>query len=89
MNDNSSSNIGCIAVLVVLVQIVFIGLKLLNVINWSWWYVLSPTLIYAGLWFITAIIIFRLSWRKERETENEYLEQLHNKCTNQNTSQPG
>lgn len=34
------------------------GLKLLNVINWSWWYVLSPTLIYAGLWFITAIIIF-------------------------------
>lgn len=29
-----------------------------NVINWSWWYVLSPTLIYAGLWFITAIIIF-------------------------------
>jgi len=58
MNDNSSSNIGCISVLVVLVQIVFIGLKLLNVINWSWWYVLSHTLIYAGLWFITAIIIF-------------------------------
>lgn len=58
MNDNSSLNIGCIAVLVVLVQIVFIGLKLLNVINWSWWYVLLPTLIYAGLWSITAIIIF-------------------------------
>lgn len=46
------------AVIAALVQIVFIGLKLLNVINWSWWYVLSPTLIYAGLWFITAIIIF-------------------------------
>lgn len=26
---------------------------------------------------------------KERGTENEYLEQLHNKCTNQNTSQTG
>lgn len=46
------------AVIAALVQIVFIDLKLLNVMNWSWWYVLSPTLIYAGLWFITAIIIF-------------------------------
>ena len=58
MNDNSSPKNGCITLIVVLVQIVFIGLKLINVINWSWWYVLSPTLIYAGLWFITAIIIF-------------------------------
>ena len=58
MNDNSSFNICCAAVLVTLVKIVFIGLKLLNVTNWSWWYVLSPTLIYVGLWFITAIIIF-------------------------------
>ena len=58
MNDNSSPKTGCITLIVVLVQIVFIGLKLINVINWSWWYALSPTLIYAGLWFITAIIIF-------------------------------
>lgn len=46
------------AVIAALVQIVFIDLKLLNVMNWSWWYVLSPTLIYVGLWFITAIMIF-------------------------------
>ena len=58
MNDNSSSKIVYMAVIAALVQIVFIDLKLLNVMNWSWWYVLSPTLIYAGLWFITAIIIF-------------------------------
>lgn len=58
MNNNSSSKIVYTAVIAALVQIVFIDLKLLNVINWSWWYVLSPTLIYAGLWFITAIIIF-------------------------------
>ena len=58
MNNNSSSKIVYMAVIAALVQIVFIGLKLLNVTNWSWWYVLSPTLIYAGLWFITAIIIF-------------------------------
>ena len=58
MNNNLSSKIVYMAVISALVQIVFIDLKLLNVINWSWWYVLSPTLIYAGLWFITAIIIF-------------------------------
>ena len=58
MNNNLSSKIVYMAVISALVQIVFIGLKLHNVINWSWWYVLSPTLIYAGLWFITAIIIF-------------------------------
>ena len=58
MNNNSSSKIVYMAVIAALVQIVFIDLKLLNVMNWSWWYVLSPTLIYAGLWLITAIIIF-------------------------------
>ena len=58
MNNNLSSKIVYMAVISALVQIVFIDLKLLNVINWSWWYVLSPTLIYADLWFITAIIIF-------------------------------
>lgn len=58
MNGNSSPKTGCITLIAVLEQIIFIELKLLNVINWSWWYVLSPTLIYAGLWFITAIIIF-------------------------------
>lgn len=58
MNNNLSSKIVYMAVISALVQIVFIDLKLLNVINWSWWYVLSPTLIYVGLWFITAIIIF-------------------------------
>lgn len=58
MNNNSSSKIVYMAVIAALVQIVFIDLKLFNVINWCWWYALSPTLIYAGLWIITAIIIF-------------------------------
>jgi hypothetical protein len=31
--------------------IVFITLKLANVINWSWWWVLSP------LWITTAIVL--------------------------------
>lgn len=40
-----------------LLQIVFITLKLLNVIEWSWWWVLSPTWISAAL-LIFLVIIF-------------------------------
>lgn len=40
MNNNLSSKIVYMAVISALVQIVFIDLKLLNVMNWSWWYVL-------------------------------------------------
>ena len=40
-----------------LLQIVFITLKLLNVIEWSWWWVLSPTWISAAL-LIFLVVIF-------------------------------
>jgi len=46
--SNSSGGIGVTGVL----QIVFIVLKLTNVIDWSWWAVLLPT------WF--AIFVFLL-----------------------------
>ena len=39
--------------------ILFIGLKLTHVINWSWWWVLSPIWISA-LIVITFLIIFLL-----------------------------
>lgn len=41
----SSSGLGLTGVLTV----VFIVLKLVGVINWSWWWVLSPILIDIGL----------------------------------------
>ena len=41
-----------------MLQIVFIVLKLCNVISWSWWIVLLPTLISAG--FIVLGLIFLL-----------------------------
>jgi hypothetical protein len=37
--------------------IVFIILKLLNVIDWSWWWVLAPFWIPIGIVIICAIII--------------------------------
>lgn len=54
----SSSGIGFSGLL----TIVFVVLKLLNVISWSWWWVLSPIWIYFALviaiLIIAAIIVF-------------------------------
>ena len=49
-NSNASSGIGFTGVL----TIVFIVLKILHKIAWSWWWVLSP------LWISTAFVVFIL-----------------------------
>ncbi len=36
--------------------LIFIVLKLTHVIAWSWWWVLSPTLISTGLALVVALI---------------------------------
>jgi hypothetical protein len=36
--------------------LIFITLKLTNFIDWSWWWVLSPTLIPIALIFVIALI---------------------------------
>ena len=41
-----------------LLQAAFIVLKLLHVINWSWWWVLAPTWIPIGLILIFLAIAF-------------------------------
>ena len=50
--NNGSSGIGLCEVL----TIIFVILKLVGVIDWSWWWVLSPALIGLGLWLILAAI---------------------------------
>jgi hypothetical protein len=62
MSDNNSSRSGGIS-FAGLLTILFIGLKLTNYIDWSWWWVLSPLwismlmvisfFIVAFLWFLT------------------------------------
>lgn len=54
--EESSSRMGCTKFFVVLLQVLFIALKLCNVINWCWWWVLSPTLIYTGIILCLLII---------------------------------
>ena len=50
-NNTTSGGIGVTGLL----TIVFIVLKLLNVIKWSWWWVLSPIWISFG---IALVVIF-------------------------------
>jgi hypothetical protein len=53
--SNDSTSIGFIGTL----QLIFITLKLCNVIDWSWWWVLFP-LLGATILFILAIILIAL-----------------------------
>ena len=53
MSNNSSGSLGFAGALTIL----FIGLKLGKVIDWSWWWVLSPLWISTGIALITLIIL--------------------------------
>jgi hypothetical protein len=41
-----------------LLTILFVGLKLTNHIDWSWWWVLSPTLLLIALAFLFLLLGF-------------------------------
>lgn len=56
MSDNSSYQSGGVN-FVGLLTILFVGLKLTNFIDWSWWWVLSPIWIAAIIAAIFAIVI--------------------------------
>lgn len=40
-----------------LLTVLFVGLKLTNFINWSWWWVFSPM----WIWFALVVVIFALA----------------------------
>ena len=56
MTDSSSSSSGGIGFAGVL-QIVFIVLKLMEIIDWSWWWVLSPIWISASVILAVMLVI--------------------------------
>lgn len=58
MNNTTNVNTGGGIGFFGLLQIIFILLKVFNVITWSWWIVLLPTLISVG--FIVLGLIFLL-----------------------------
>ncbi len=53
VDNNSKSGIGFFGALTIL----FIALKLLGKIDWSWWWVLSPIWIIAGIIILVFIIL--------------------------------
>lgn len=57
MADTSSGGIGFSGAL----AIVFIVLKLLHKINWSWWWVLSPLWISFLLALVIVLIVFAVA----------------------------
>lgn len=56
-NGNISGGIGFSSLLAVL----FIGLKLMGVINWSWWWVLSPIWISWAIGLLALFIVWMLN----------------------------
>ena len=62
-NNNRTSGLGFSGVL----TIVFIVLKLVGVIDWSWWWVVSPTLINFGV-YLLFIIIYAIYLTHEQKT---------------------
>ena len=61
MSETSSSSSGGIG-FVGLLTIVFIVLKLTGYIAWSWWWVLSPIWICAGIWILVLGAIIGLAY---------------------------
>lgn len=57
MSSNSSSNSSGGIGFVGLLTILFIALKLTHVIDWSWWWVLSPLWISAAFAAVVLLII--------------------------------
>lgn len=57
MNENKSGAVCCGSGFTGLLTIAFIVLKLCGVINWSWWWVLSPLWISVGLVVAVLLIV--------------------------------
>lgn len=50
-----------------LLTVLFIGLKLANYINWSWWWILSP--VWISIIFLIVVVFFAvlILWLKEKD----------------------
>ena len=53
---DEKKGMGCGTLLAVLLTVAFVVLRLCNVIDWSWWWVVSPVWIYAILWVVLIIV---------------------------------
>ena len=61
MDNNKKVSFSCGGGICSTLFIVFLILKLVGVINWSWWLVCLPLIIGVGLWVLFALIILILA----------------------------
>lgn len=59
--NNNSNGIGFVGAL----TITFIVLKLMKIIDWSWWWVLSPLWISTLLVIVVIAVVFLIIWLTE------------------------
>lgn len=64
MRRNNTNYVSSGTSLCTLLTVAFVVLKLCNIINWSWWWVLSPTLIPIGIILLLVIIIVIIYYAK-------------------------
>lgn len=74
MSNNTSSSNGGIG-FVGLLTILFVALKLTNVITWSWWWVLSPIWIAAILVVLAIVVVTAIAIKIENDKKKETPEQ--------------
>lgn len=67
-NNTTSNGIGVTGLLLV----AFIVLKLVKVINWSWWWVLSPMWITIGLVIIILIAYWMITLIQDKKWRRSY-----------------
>ena len=58
--SNNNMSIRCSGWLSTLLTVLFVGLKLTNYIDWSWWWVLSPLWIPSALVLLVVLLLFTL-----------------------------
>ena len=86
-SNSSTSGLGFTSLLL----LAFIVLKLCKVIDWSWWWVLSPAWITACIAFIVLAVFFILK-KSDKENKNptykrkleERIEEMRNSKKNNN-----
>lgn len=61
---DSKINIEFTELLTTLLTVLFVGLKLTNHIDWSWWWVLSPLWISLGIGVIIVLIVLLIYFIK-------------------------
>lgn len=64
-NSGGSSGVGVLGVC----QIVFIILKCLNLVDWTWTQVFIPTFIGAALLVIAVVVLFAILWFENNDSK--------------------